>query len=126
MVGAKIKRPPVYRITVVQLAVLALLYVSLFTVNKVLASSVLWGGLIAILPQAYFAAQVFRRSGARSAQAVASASYKGVVGKFVFSAAGFAAVFATLRPIDGLGVFAGYIALLVVQIIGSWLLLKNS
>ena len=98
----------------------------MFTVNKVFASSVLWGGLIAILPQAYFAAQVFKRSGARSAQVVAHASYKGVVGKFVFSAAGFAVVFATLRPIDGLGVFAGYIVLLVVQFIGSWLLLKNS
>lgn len=126
MVGAEIKRPPVYRITLVQLAVIAILYASLFFVNKVLASSVLWGGLIATLPQAYFAAQVFRRSGARSAQAVARASYKGVVGKFVFSAAGFAAVFTTLRPIDGLGVFAGYIALLVIQFIGNWLLLKNS
>ena len=126
MAGAKIKRPPVYRVTVVQLAALAILYVALLAVNKVLASSVLWGGLIAILPQAYFAAQVFSRSGARSAQAVAHASYKGVVGKFIFSAAGFAAVFATLRPIDGLGVFAGYIVLLVIQFIGSWLLLKNS
>ena len=126
MAGAEIERPRVYRITVVQLVVLAILYVSLFAVNKVLASSVLCGGLIAILPQAYFAAQVFRRSGARSARAVAHASYKGVVGKFIFSAAGFAAVFATLRPIDGLSVFAGYIVLLVVQFIGSWLLLKNS
>jgi ATP synthase protein I len=126
VVGAEIKRPPVYRITVVQLIALTVLYALVFTVNKVFASSVLWGGLIAILPQAYFAAQVFRRSGARSAQAVAHASYKGVVGKFVFSAAGFAVVFATFRPIDGLGVFAGYIVLLVVQFIGSWLLLKNS
>jgi ATP synthase protein I len=46
------------------------------------------------------------------------------VGKFLLSVAGFAVVFATLRPIDGLAVFAGYLVMLVVQIIGSWMLLR--
>jgi ATP synthase protein I len=34
-------------------------------------------------------------------------------------------VFAALRPISGLAVFAGYLAMLAIQIIGSWLLLTR-
>ena len=126
MAGAEIKRPPVYRITAVQLVVLALSSVLIFNFDVVWATSVLSGGLIAVLPQAYFATRAFRWRGARSAQAIAKSSYAGVVGKFIFSAAGFAAVFALLRPIEGLAVFAGYLAMLMIQIIGSWLLLKGS
>ena len=125
MAGAEIKRPPVYRITAVQLVALALSSVFIFNVDVVWATSVLSGGLIAVLPQAYFATRAFRWRGARSAQAIAKSSYAGVVGKFIFSAAGFAAVFALLRPIEGLAVFAGYLAMLMIQIIGSWLLLKE-
>jgi ATP synthase protein I len=124
--GAEIKRPPVFRITAVQLVVLVSSSVLILTFDAVWAYSVLSGGLIAVLPQAYFAARAFRWRGARSAQAIAKSSYAGVVGKFVFSAAGFAAVFALLRPIAGLAVFAGYLAMLMIQIIGSWLLLKDS
>jgi ATP synthase protein I len=56
---------------------------------------------------------------------VARASYVGEVGKFALSVAGFAMVFTMLRPISGLAVFAGFLAMLVIQIIGSWLLLKG-
>ena len=126
MAGAEIKRPPVFRITVIQLVVLASVSVLVLIFDATRAYSVLSGGLIAVLPQAYFAARAFRWRGARSAQAIAKSSYAGLVGKFIFSAAGFAVVFATLRPIDGLAVFVGYLAMLAIQIIGSWLLLKDS
>lgn len=126
MAGAEIKRPPVFRITVIQLLVLISSSALTVCFDVVWAYSVLSGGLIAVLPQAYFAARAFRWRGARSAQAIAKSSYAGVIGKFIFSAAGFALVFATFRPINGLAVFSGYLAMLVIQIIGSWLLLKNS
>jgi len=126
MAGAEIKRPPVFRITVVQLLFLAALSAMLIAIDVEVAYSVLSGGLIAVLPQAYFAARAFRWRGARSADAIAKSSYAGVTGKFIFSAAGFAVVFAMLRPISGLAVFAGYLTMLVIQIIGSWLLLKDS
>ena len=83
------------------------------------------GGLIAIVPQAYFAMLAFRWRGARSARAIARSSYVGQVGKFFLSVAGFAAVFVALRPIDGQAVFAGYLVMLVIQITGSWLLLRR-
>lgn len=125
MIGAEIARPPVHRITLVQLALLVLLCLGLLAVDRVVAYSALGGGLIAIVPQAYFAALAFRWRGARSAGAIARSSYAGEVGKFVLSIAGFALVFAIVRPIHAPAVFAGYLAMLVTQITGSWLLLTR-
>ncbi len=125
MAGAEILRPPVHRITLAQLAILTLLCLILLSSDKVRAYSVFSGGLIAILPQAYFAALAFRWRGARSAAAIARSSYVGQVGKFLLSVAGFAAVFIALRPIDAPAVFAGYLLMLLIQITGSWILLRR-
>ena len=125
MTGAEITRPPVHRITLTQLALLALLCMGLLAFDKVVAYSVLCGGLIAIVPQAYFATLAFRWRGAQSARAIARSSYAGVMGKFLLSVAAFALVFAVVRPIDGPAVFMGYLAMLVAQITGSWLLLAR-
>ncbi|MBP6701760.1 MAG: ATP synthase subunit I [Halioglobus sp.] len=125
MAGAEILRPPVHRITLAQLAILVLLCLVLLASDKVRAWSVFSGGLIAVLPQAYFAALAFRWRGARSAKAIARSAYVGQVGKFLLSLAGFAAVFVALRPIDAPAVFAGYLLMLVIQITGSWLLLRR-
>ena len=124
MAGAEIARPPVHRITLAQLALLIPTCLVLAAFDTVRAYSVLCGGLVAIVPQAWFARLAFRWRGATSARAIARSSYAGEVGKFVLSAAGFAAVFAAVRPIDGLAVFAGYLAMLAIQITGSWLLLR--
>lgn len=125
MIGAEIARPPVHRITLAQLALLVSLCLGLVAFDRVYAYSVLIGGLIAIVPQAYFAVLAFRWRGARSATAIARSSYAGEVGKFLLSFAGFAVVFATVRPINGLAVFIGYLVMLAVQIVGSWLLLTR-
>ena len=124
MPGAEIARPPVHRVALAQLSILVVLCLLLLAFDKVRAYSVLSGGLVAILPQAYFASLAFRWRGAKSARAIARASYVGEVGKYLLSVAGFAAIFVTVRPIDGLAVFAGYLAMLAIQILGSWLLLR--
>lgn len=126
MPGAEIARPPVHRITLAQLAVLSIGCLALLAYDEVVAWSVAAGGLVAIVPQAYFAHLAFRWRGAKSAKAIAQSSYAGEVGKFVLSVAGFAVVFAAIRPINGLAVFAGYLAMLTIQIIGSWLLLTRN
>ena len=123
MAGAEILRPPVHRITLVQLAILVLLCLILLGSDKVRAYSVFSGGLIAILPQAYFAALAFRWRGARSARAIARSSYAGQVGKFLLSVTGFAVVFVALRPIDAPAVFASYLLMLMISaknIISFW------
>jgi ATP synthase protein I len=97
----------------------------LLAFDKVCAVSALCGGLIAVVPQAWFAALAFRWRGARSARAIARSAYAGEVGKFLLSIAGFAALFATMRPINGPAVFAGYIAMLGIHVAGSWVLLRR-
>lgn len=125
MKGAEINRPPVHRITLVQLACLVVISAgTLLSLGEVFAVSVLCGGLVAILPQAYFAARAFRWRGANAAREIARSSYAGEIGKFVLSVAGFALVFAAVRPIEGAAVFGGYLAMLLLQIMGSWLLLR--
>jgi ATP synthase protein I len=126
MIGAEIARPPVHLITLAQLALLVPISLGLLAVDKVIAYSVVSGGLVAIVPQAYFAVLAFRWRGAQSASAIARSSYAGVLGKFLLSIAGFALVFAVVRPIDGPAVFMGYLAMLVTQITGSWMLLTRS
>jgi ATP synthase protein I len=126
MTGAEIACPPVHRIVLVQLALLVALSLISLASNKVFAYSVFSGGLIAIVPQAYFAALAFRLRGARSAKAIARSSYVGELGKFVLSVAGFALVFAVVRPINSPAVFVGYLAMLITQITGSWLLLTHN
>lgn len=125
MTGAEIARPPVHRITLIQLALLAVLCSCFVMFDKVAAYSVFSGGVIAILPQAYFATLVFRWLGGRSSKAIALSGYIGQVGKFFLSVAGFALVFAVVRPIDGPSVFVGYLSMLFIQIAGSWLLLTR-
>jgi ATP synthase protein I len=125
MRGAEIARPPVHRITLAQLALLLALCLCLLAFDTVAAYSALGGGLVAIVSQAYFAVLAFRWRGARSARAIARSSYSGELGKFALSAAGFALVFAVIRPINGPAVFVGYLAMLLVHITGSWLLLTR-
>jgi ATP synthase protein I len=125
MAGADITRPRVHRITLAQMALLVLLCLCSLALDEVFAYSMLSGGLIAIVPQAYFATLAFRRRGARSAKAIARSGYVGEAGKFLLSVAGFALVFAVVRPIDGPAVFVGYLAMLLIQITGSWLLLRH-
>ena len=123
--GAAIARPPVHRITLAQLAILVpLCLLTWVMMNEVSAYSVLCGALISILPQTWFASVAFRRRGAQQARAIARLSYAGEIGKFLLSVAGFALVFATVRPIDGLAVFIGFLLMLGIQIFGSWRLLR--
>lgn len=124
--GAPIATPPVYRISQAQLIVLALVCLALLPVNRVWAVSALCGGLVAVVPQAWFAAKAFTYRGARSARDVASAGYSGEVVKFLLSATGFAALFILLRPVAPLAVFGAFIAMLAIQITGSWILLRHS
>lgn len=125
MNGAEIARPRAYRITLAQLVIVTTLSLFLLAIDKVVAYSVFCGGLVAIVPQAYFAALAFKWRGARTARAIARSSYSGELGKFLLSAAGFALVFATVRPVNGLAVFAGYLIMLAIQLLGSWMLLRQ-
>ena len=77
-----IKKPPVYRVIVVQVGVIALLYFIVSLFSKIAAFSVLLGGLVCIVPHAYFTFCVYQFTGARSTRLVARGFNRGESGKF--------------------------------------------
>lgn len=99
-------RLPVFPVLVAQLLVLLLLAVVLWQWHSVVAGySGLCGGLIAWLPNMYFAHKAFRFSGARAAQAIVRSFYAGEAGKLILTAVLFALTFAGVKPLEALAVF---------------------
>lgn len=126
MKGASISRPPAYRITLAQLVLLLLSWVCLRNWDDLTAKSLVLGGLIAVVPNAWFAMGVFRWRGASVARQAVRAGYAAEIGKYLLTIAGFALVFATVRPLEAWAVFASYIAMSVVQVLGAWWLLRTT
>lgn len=92
-----------------------------WSINHVVAYSVLIGGLIFLIPNMYFALYAFRYRGAQAAQMVLMSFYRGEIGKFLLSSVGFAIAFTFVQPLNILFVFIAYIALTVIQ----WLILAK-
>ncbi|WP_454781542.1 ATP synthase subunit I [Legionella sp. WA2022007384] len=78
------------------------------------ASSALLGGMVCIVPNAYFASKLFRYQGARSARQIVNSFYKGEALKIVISIFLFTAVF-LLFKITPLAFFASYIMILMTH-----------
>ncbi|TBU81592.1 F0F1 ATP synthase subunit I [Pseudomonas daroniae] len=103
-------RIPVFPVLVVQLIVVLLLAAALWQWRGAVAGySGLCGGLIAWLPNLYFAHKAFRFSGARAAQAIVRSFYAGEAGKLVLTAVLFALVFAGVKPLDALALFGVFL-----------------
>jgi ATP synthase protein I len=99
-------RLPVFPVLVVQLLVLLLLALVLWQWRGDVAGySGLCGGLIAWLPNMYFAHKAFRFGGARAAQAIVRSFYAGEAGKLILTAVLFALTFAGVKPLEPLAVF---------------------
>lgn len=115
-----IKRPPVYQITLWQLSLLLTLGLGLSLFDKPLALAALAGGLIQIIPSAYFSLLAFRYRGARASYLIVQAFYRGEVGKYVMTLVGFAALFSVfgkqLQGEYGGMVFVSYAVMLLLQI----------
>ena len=100
-------RLPVFPVLLAQLAVILLAAAALFGWRGAVSGySGLCGGLIAWLPNLYFAHKAFRFSGARAAQAIVRSFYAGEAGKLVLTAVLFALTFAGVKPLAPLAVFA--------------------
>jgi len=78
-----------------------------------------FGVLISILPQSYFALQVFRISAAKDPQRAYFAMMRGESGKFLLTAAFFALLFKFQPDVLAPAVFSGFLVMLVIQIFGS-------
>ncbi|WP_285762571.1 ATP synthase subunit I [Biformimicrobium ophioploci] len=112
------KKSPVLRIALVQLLLTLAAALALLAFDTVAARSVLLGGLLCAVPNAYFGFYAFRHSGARNTREVLKGFQRGEAGKFALTLAGFAAVFATVRPLNALLLFIAFGVCTLLQ----WLL----
>ena len=77
--------------------------------------SVLFGGLVFLIPNIYFAACTFGYGGKLVGKTALHNFYKGGTGKFLLSCLGFAVVFILAKSVNVAAVFATYIGLTLLQ-----------
>jgi ATP synthase protein I len=106
---ATIINAPTRYLVSVQAITTLLLAGSLLVMGRILAYSVLLGGLISLIPNAWFASLVFRHSGARAMGAVVRSAYLGELMKLVMIGAGFGLVFVLVDPLHVPGLFTGFV-----------------
>lgn len=106
--------------------VLVVALVSALMGGESAALSALLGGLVCLLPNAYFAWRVFRFQGARFARDIVKSFYRAEAGKFGLTAALFTLVFVAVPPSNPAFFFGAYVATLSAQWLGPWLLRRPS
>lgn len=77
--------------------------------------SAFWGGVIAIVPQIFFALLVFRHRGARKVQQAVQLLLLGAAVKFGLTFALFVVVFALVQPSNPISLLCAYIAVISVH-----------
>lgn len=110
-----ISTPPLYKVALYQTLILLGVVGFLAVGDIVLAFSVLVGGFIQIGPQAWFARQAFRYTGARQVDKVVRAMYLGESGKIVLTASLFVVCFILWEQLNFLAVFSTFILMMPVQ-----------
>ena len=88
----------------------ALAAVAWIWLGEIAGMSVLLGGMVAVVPNAFLAARLLKPSRDQSARAMMGAAWLGEIGKLLLTAVLFGVIFGFVRPIEPLGVFAGFIA----------------
>lgn len=115
----------IVRLWLVQLGVtlvFAMLVAIAYGANAAL--SALLGGMICIVPNAYFALKLFKYQGARSAKQIVNSFYKGEALKIIISIFLFTAVFIFFR-ITPLAFFGSYILILMTHWLTPWIIVNK-
>ena len=110
-----IPKPELLKATLCQLAVLLVLVVIISMTEKLMAVSALVGGLIQILPQAWFSWQAFKYAGASNVDKVVQSMYRGELGKVVMTATLFAILFTVDKQWNYLALFTTFLVMIPLQ-----------
>lgn len=94
----------------------------IFSINA--AISALLGGIVCIIPNAYFASKVFKHQGARAAKQIVNSFYKGEALKIILSVFLFTAVFVLCR-ITPVAFFASYILVMMTHWFAPWIIVNK-
>lgn len=120
-------RLPVFPVLLAQLIVLLLAaLVAWQALGSVAGYSALLGGVIAWLPNLYFAHKAFRFSGARAAKDIVRSFYAGEAGKLILTFVLFALTFAGVKPLEAPVLFGVYLLTLLVSWFAPLLITKFS
>ena len=113
-----ISTPPIQRVALYQLLILLPVCGIVSGFDVTLAGSMLVGGLIQIIPQAWYARQAFRYRGARQVNKIVRAMYWGESGKVILTAALFVTTFILWKQLNFLAVFCAFTVMIPV----GWLI----
>lgn len=110
-----IQKPPVFKVCLIQLSILLPMSVFGWLMNVTVSYSLLLGGLLQVIPSAYFAYYAFRIMGAAQANFALQQIYRGEMGKFTLTIVGFALVFLLVKPLHSVALFSAYGVMTVVH-----------
>jgi ATP synthase protein I len=117
-----IPKPELLKATLYQLAVLLILVAFISMTDKLMAVSALMGGLIQVLPQAWFSRQAFKYAGASNVDKIVQSMYRGELGKVVITATLFTVVFTVDKQWNYLTLFTTFLLMIPLQ----WFLTKKA
>ncbi len=117
-----IPKPELLKATLYQLAVLLILVAFISLTDKLMAVSALMGGLIQVLPQAWFSRQAFKYAGASNVDKIVQSMYRGELGKVVITATLFTIVFTVDKQWHYLTLFTTFLVMIPLQ----WFLTKKA
>ena len=106
-----IARPPLFKVARWQLTTLGLLSMFLLPLDWVVSLSVFIGGMIHIVPHAWFAKIAFNKVGASHADRIVASFYLGQAAKFILTAFLLFLAFLAANQIDVQIVVASFIAM---------------
>ena len=124
---AKLPRPRIAALILLQCGVVVGLALVAWGVwDRGTAVSALSGGLVAAIPNAFFAWRAFRYQGAAQARYIVKSFYHAEAGKFGLTAVLFTLVFVTVPPSNPAFFFGAYVVTLLAHWLGPWLLRRPS
>ncbi len=98
-----------------QFSVIITVTLGLWFFDQVVAKSYAVGGIIYAVPNLYFVYYAFRYSGSDNVPHIARSLTWGESGKFVLAACGFALVYRLVDTVHTIGLFAGFISMIIVH-----------
>ena len=112
-----IPRPAVMKVVRLQGLTLAVVAGIALLLDTEIGVSILLGGLIQLIPQAWFTWQAFKYAGANHANAIVRSMYRGEAGKLVLTACGFTVVYNVIDNVNAIALMSAFLAMLGVQIL---------
>ena len=116
----RINRLPFFRGLAIEFGLIGLISAGWFFESRLAGYSALAGGLIYVIPNAYFAHRMFRYEGARQASLVVGNMFRAESIKLALTAVFFAAVFILIEPVHVPALLFTFAAMVAMSPLLRW------